>query len=219
MDTLPPLPPKLRPKPQRRDIGPGKRYCDVAAFDADHEAWEQERAARKEQVAEREKAKQKARDRSARSRTSEVGDNERRVWQKWQQHTRQHTFVTPTVQTFFRLVKLTRQNIAANSRRSFDQVLEEWDMLLGRNAGSPPDRGTHLPYWKFNDSSCRKQEHATMLRAAGVSAAADELDINAVYVGDMQDGRRHGKGVWPPDRQPKPWLPLRFRGASTYALE
>ena len=79
-DALPPLPPKLRPKPQRRDVGRGKRYNDAAAFEADLDEWKREKASRKEQVDERERARLKARDRSTRTRPA--GDNDRRVRQK-----------------------------------------------------------------------------------------------------------------------------------------
>ena len=40
------FPPKLRPKPQERWIGPGKAYADHAAFDADLAAYKEEKAER-----------------------------------------------------------------------------------------------------------------------------------------------------------------------------
>ena len=50
---MPPLPPKLRPKPQTSDVGPGKRYADAGALSAGVAEWEQERAARRALVRER----------------------------------------------------------------------------------------------------------------------------------------------------------------------
>ena len=82
---MPPLPPKLRPKPQRKaNIGVGRLYADEAAFLADVEQWKQEQTARAEQVKERERAQEKVRergrDRSERQRDAE--DNARRVKQR-----------------------------------------------------------------------------------------------------------------------------------------
>ena len=51
---LPPLPPKLRPKPQKRDIGRDKHYRDEASFQADKDAWDAERAERRVLMEERE---------------------------------------------------------------------------------------------------------------------------------------------------------------------
>jgi hypothetical protein len=85
---VPPLPPKLRPKPQRKgNIGEGKLYADEAAFLADVELWEQEQTLRHEQVKERERAQEQLRecgrekrDRSSRQRQS--NDSARRVQQR-----------------------------------------------------------------------------------------------------------------------------------------
>jgi hypothetical protein len=82
---VPPLPPKLRLKPQRKgNIGEGKLYADEAAFLADVEQWEQEQQVRQEQVKERERAqerlRERGRDRSGRQRDS--SDNARRVQQR-----------------------------------------------------------------------------------------------------------------------------------------
>ena len=79
---VPPLPSKLRPKPQRKgNIGVGRLYADEAAFLADVEQWKQEQMARAEQVKERERAqervRERGRDRSERQRDAE--DNPRRV--------------------------------------------------------------------------------------------------------------------------------------------
>ena len=70
---VPPLPKKLRAEPHEEEIGPGKPYADAAAFNADHSRWEQERDARVQQMAERQRAQKKLheqtrgeRDRSAR---------------------------------------------------------------------------------------------------------------------------------------------------------
>ena len=83
--NVPPLPPKLRPKPQRKgNIGVGRLYADEAAFLADVEQWKQEQTARAEQVKERERAqervRERGRDRSERQRDAE--DNARRVKQR-----------------------------------------------------------------------------------------------------------------------------------------
>lgn len=84
---VPPLPPKLRPKPQRKgSIGVGRRYADEAAFLADVEQWKQEQKARAEQVKERERAQERVRDRgrdrSERQRERGDEDNARRVTQR-----------------------------------------------------------------------------------------------------------------------------------------
>ena len=64
IDVPPPLPPKLRPKPQRKgNIGVGKLYADEAAFLADVEQHKQEQTARAEQVKERERAQERVRER------------------------------------------------------------------------------------------------------------------------------------------------------------
>lgn len=83
-DEPPPEPPKLRPKPQARgSIGAGKLYADKAAFDADVEAWEQERGQRKVLMAERRRALDRMRDRSGRQRDGEAEtDSQRRVRQR-----------------------------------------------------------------------------------------------------------------------------------------
>ena len=52
---VPPEPPKLRTKPQKRDIGPGKIFPDRAAFQADLDAWNAERANRKACMDDRER--------------------------------------------------------------------------------------------------------------------------------------------------------------------
>lgn len=87
-DKLPPErevePPKLRPKPQAKgNVGAGKQYADKQAFNADVEAWEQERKKHKVLMAERKKALDKIRDRSGRRRDGkDETDNERRVRQR-----------------------------------------------------------------------------------------------------------------------------------------
>ena len=86
--AVPPLPPKLRPKPQRRgNIGAGKRYADEDAFHWDLRSWEIERENRMELVKEREQAqerqRERGRDRSERQRDGDgEADNERRVRQR-----------------------------------------------------------------------------------------------------------------------------------------
>ena len=53
-DEPPPEPPTLRLKPQARgNIGTGRLYADRLAFDADVEAWEQERKVHQKLMAER----------------------------------------------------------------------------------------------------------------------------------------------------------------------
>ena len=81
---VPPLPPKLRPKPQRKgNVGAGKRYADEVAFAADVTAWERERDERKVLVKERERTLDQQRDRSNRNRDGEhETDSERRVRQR-----------------------------------------------------------------------------------------------------------------------------------------
>lgn len=83
-DGVPPEPPKLRPKPQKRgNVGAGRRYADVAEFDADVAAWEQEREERRALMKERERALDRLRDRSGRQRDGEgETDGERRVRQR-----------------------------------------------------------------------------------------------------------------------------------------
>ena len=75
---LGPPPPRLRPPPHRHDIG--SRYADEAAFLEDEQAWQAESAARAQLMKERQRAQQRARDRSGRQRGA--GDNERRVRQR-----------------------------------------------------------------------------------------------------------------------------------------
>ena len=71
-DEPPPEPPTLRLKPQARgNIGAGKQYADRVAFDADVQAWEEERKDHKALMAERKKAKDRQRDRSERQRNDE----------------------------------------------------------------------------------------------------------------------------------------------------
>ena len=76
--------PKLRPKPQERgNVGPGKRYADKADFDADVEAWKQEREAHRVLMKERKAALDQLRDRSGRQRDGEhETDSDRRVRQR-----------------------------------------------------------------------------------------------------------------------------------------
>ena len=80
-DEPPPEPPTLRLKPQARgNIGAGKQYADRVAFDADVQAWEEERKDHKALMAERKKAKDRQRDRSERQRNED--DSTRRVAQR-----------------------------------------------------------------------------------------------------------------------------------------
>lgn len=82
--VAPPLPAKLRSKPQRRSIG--SRYADEATFEADLAAWYAEHAARALQVKERRAAKDKQRERSGRKRgTNAESDSARRVRQRSEQ--------------------------------------------------------------------------------------------------------------------------------------
>ena len=74
---VPPLPPSLRRRPQRSDIG------DDAAFEADEAAWLAEQKRRHEQMNERARVQDQLRDRSGRQRgTAQETDSERRVRQK-----------------------------------------------------------------------------------------------------------------------------------------
>ena len=81
---VPPLPPKLRPKPQRRQIGAGKPYANEAEFQVDLNKYECEQEDRQKLVMERERAKERlreqTRDRSSRQRDSaDNTDSQRRV--------------------------------------------------------------------------------------------------------------------------------------------
>ena len=81
---VPPLPPRLRKEPQEHDIGDGKKYADWAAFDADLQQWQREKAERASEMKARRKAKEqereKQRDRSGRQHAKD--DSERRVRQR-----------------------------------------------------------------------------------------------------------------------------------------
>jgi len=77
---VPPLPPKLRRRPQRSSIGEGGECADDAAFDADDATWLAEWKRRQQQVRERERVPDQLRDRSGRQRGTEADtDSERRV--------------------------------------------------------------------------------------------------------------------------------------------
>ena len=83
---VPPLPPKLRPKPQRqrRQIGAGKPYANEAEFQVDLKKYECEQEDRQELVKERERAQERLReqkrDRSSRQRDgADNTDSQRRV--------------------------------------------------------------------------------------------------------------------------------------------
>ena len=81
--AVPPLPPLLRSKPQRRAVGRGKVYATMADFHADVICWEDEKRQRTQVVKQRAKALDKLRDRSGRKRgTAEETDNARRVRQR-----------------------------------------------------------------------------------------------------------------------------------------
>lgn len=75
-----PMPPRLRPKPQLRTVGPGKKYPDRVAFDADLVRWHAERAERKKVMLVRRQSQQRRRHRADRSRPD--NDNERRARQR-----------------------------------------------------------------------------------------------------------------------------------------
>ena len=91
--SVPPLPPPLRPKPQRRAIGLGKAYSNAAEIGADVVAWEAEKSARAQLVKLRTKAldrqRDKQRDRSGRKRDTQLQetDNQRRVRQRQESET------------------------------------------------------------------------------------------------------------------------------------
>ena len=75
---VPALPPKMRRKPQIRDIGPGKIYADAAAFNADKKAWDDEHAARQLLIKQRERALDRKWDRSGRQASAEEWRAEQR---------------------------------------------------------------------------------------------------------------------------------------------
>lgn len=84
---VPPLPPKLRRKPQPCDVGISKVYANVAELASDLAVWHAEKAERTEQVKVRRQAKEKVReqrrDRSNRKRDGHFEtDSERRVRQR-----------------------------------------------------------------------------------------------------------------------------------------
>ena len=84
--------PAMRKKPQRRwGIGAGKRYADEAAFQADLDAWEEERTEHKALAAERRKTKEREReqqrDRSGREHQS--GAQRRKESTAEQRHAKQ----------------------------------------------------------------------------------------------------------------------------------
>ena len=60
VEEVPPMPPKLRAKPQERSVG--KRYRSRSCFDDDLAAWFDERDARNELMAKRRRAKERVRD-------------------------------------------------------------------------------------------------------------------------------------------------------------
>ena len=88
---VPPLSPKLRRKPQRRDIGARKCYTDEDEFQVDLNMWEYEQEERRKLVKQRERAQEQQREqqrnRSARQRgsTNET-DSQRRVRQRHEKH-------------------------------------------------------------------------------------------------------------------------------------
>ena len=96
---VPPLPPKMRSKPQRRgkhgsNIGEGKLYADEEAFKADADKWDLEHGDRLELVRQRERAqerqRERKRDRSGRQRDGDTEtDSQRRVRQQ-QEHDGKH---------------------------------------------------------------------------------------------------------------------------------
>ena len=77
---IPAVPPRLRPRPQRHDVG--LRYADEQAFLADKQAWQAEQEQREELMRERRRAQQRARDRDRSGRQRGAGDNERRIRQR-----------------------------------------------------------------------------------------------------------------------------------------
>lgn len=127
-------PPKLRPKPQAKgNVGAGKRYADKQAFDADIEAWEQERKDHKVLMAERKKARDKSRDRSGRQRDGEhETDSDRRVRQRAK----------------------SSEQLASHAERERqarrDQKLLFWQQELAWQVGQPRQYENHL-------SMCRQR--------------------------------------------------------------
>ena len=143
---VPPLPKKLRAEPHEEEIGPGKPYADAAAFNADHSRWEQERDARVQQMAERQRAQKKLheqtrgeRDRSARQRPAD--DNVRREQQRQQQQSavRMESLTTPTFKLFFLLANLTRMVVDESASGVKERLWSVWEGLLGRR---PPSSAT-----------------------------------------------------------------------------
>ena len=131
---VPPLPKKLRAEPHEEEIGPGKPYADAAAFNADHSRWEQERDARVQQMAERQRAQKKLheqtrgeRDRSARQRPADDGVRREQQRQQQQRAVRMESLTTPTFKLFFLLANLTRM------------VVDEWRVGEWRE-GAPVER-------------------------------------------------------------------------------
>merc|ERR1712054_183153 len=80
LQNVAPMPPRHRPKPQLRTVGPGKKYPDRVAFDADLVRWHAERAERKKVMLVRRQSQQRRRHRADRIRPD--NDNERRARQR-----------------------------------------------------------------------------------------------------------------------------------------
>lgn len=140
IEIVPPLPPRLRKEPQESEVGIANTYTDSAAFNADLQRWQEEKAAREEQMKLRRKAlerqREKQRDRSGRQRPTE--DSERRVQQR-----REKQAANTDVAT----VRAARDQLrAARSRpiprvtaSSYNTLIELTNKLL--KGGAPGVRG------------------------------------------------------------------------------
>lgn len=133
---VPPLPKKLRAEPHEEEIGPGKPYADAAAFNADHSRWEQERDARVQRMAERQRAQKKLheqeRDRSARQRPADDGMRREQQRQQQQSAVRMESLTTPTFKLFFLLANLTRMVVEESASGVKERLWSVWEGLLGR---------------------------------------------------------------------------------------
>ena len=128
------MPEKLRHAPQSREVGPGKRYANNTAFEADRAAWEEERRRRRLLMAERERAQKQVRE-TRRERQRPVDDSERRVRQRQQQRgkSRVESVGTPTIPMFFRLANLTWlvQRHAVPKKEDEERLWSAWEELSG----------------------------------------------------------------------------------------
>ena len=205
--NVPPLPEKLRHAPQSREVGPGKRYANNTAFEADRAAWEEERRRRRLLMAERERAQKQVRE-TRRERQRPVDDSERRVRQRQQQRgkSRVESVGTPTIPMFFRLANLTWlvQRHAVPKKEDEERLWSAWEELLGRQP--PPSSCVHYTRRRvalttlggkipidMQQVRSEKEQRITELKQAGVKDEDLELHwVDSVYIGAPSRERHRG---------------------------